>query len=192
MQPAGIGRRTMTDALSRPPLAAVIFPRLGAADAKWIAEMRQAYDPASPVAIEPHITLVFPTILLDTATFVAQVERQSEGIASFEFALGAAAAVRDRESHSNLLYLLPKRGVGQIALLHDRLYAGLLLSARRRDLPYVPHVTVGRFADFTEAEAAAALLNRQGLHVPALATQIDVVRVAAPAAITVAQIGLAG
>jgi 2'-5' RNA ligase len=192
LDPGDNRHRNVSGAAPRLPLAAVIFPRLEAADANWIAEMRQAYDPAPSVAIEPHVTLIFPTRLLDAATFVAQVERQSSGMAPFEFLLGGAVAVRDRDTPSTLLYLVPRLGADQIVSLHDRLYTGLLMSALRRDRPYVPHMTVGRFADFAKAEAAAMMLNRQGLQVPSLATEIEVVRIEANAAIKVAQIALAG
>jgi 2'-5' RNA ligase len=106
--------------------------------------------------------------------------------------LGKALALHDRETRSALLYLVPVRGSQAIVELHDRLYAGLLLSARRRDLPYIPHVTIGRFAEFGKAEAAAAMLNGQGLHVQGLAAEIEIVSIDAPAATRIARIELAG
>lgn len=37
--------------------------------------------------------------------------------------------------------------------LHDRLYAGVLAPHLRRDIPYRPHLTVGRFRAAAEAGA---------------------------------------
>ncbi len=47
-------------------------------------------------------------------------------------------------SEGEYLFLRVERGKEQIEELHDRLYTGPLLQFLRADIPYIPHVTVGR------------------------------------------------
>lgn len=42
------------------------------------------------------------------------------------------------------MFLEVDRGRKQIEELHDRLYTGPLLQFLKEDIPYIPHVTVGR------------------------------------------------
>ena len=48
------------------------------------------------------------------------------------------------------------RGAASIAGLHDRLYTRSLQPHLRRDLPYEPHITLARHADFGRLETAFA------------------------------------
>ena len=181
----------MSTAPARRSLAAVIFPRFDAASAERITSLKQTYDPTPEIAVAPHITLIFPTVLLDPATLKAHVEAQVRGIAPFDIVLRSAAAHRDRMGARSLLYLLPRAGAERLSLLHDRLYGGLLMSELRRDEPYLAHLTLGTLDSFAGAEAAANMLNRQDLHLAGVATRIDIVRIERDRAESVAGIALA-
>ncbi|HUN51598.1 MAG TPA: 2'-5' RNA ligase family protein [Candidatus Sulfotelmatobacter sp.] len=182
----------MTGAPPRPLLAAVLFPRLAEAAARQIAALRRAYDPVPPVAIDPHVTLIFPTRALEATLFVAQAARSTRGLAAFEFGFDAVTIAPGDEAGTTLLYLVAGQGSDRIAALHERLHAGLPAEARRHDRPYLPHMTIGRFMDRTAAEHAAAALGSDGLKLAAFAAAIDVVRIDAGTAVRIATIGLAG
>jgi hypothetical protein len=175
---------------TRHSLAAVIFPLFDTAGAERIATLRKTYDPTPAIAIARHITLIFPTALLDEATLKAHVEAQARGIVPFDVVLRSAIAHRDRVGTRSLLYLLPRVGAERLSLLHDRLYGGLMMSELRRSEPYLAHLTLGAFDSFAGAEAAASLLNRQDLHLAGVATRIDIVRIVENRAENVAGIAL--
>lgn len=63
---------------------------------------------------------------------------------------------RTRIEANEFLFLMAQRGAPSITALHDRLYTRSLQPHLRRDLPYAPHVTIARHADFAKLEAAAA------------------------------------
>jgi 2'-5' RNA ligase len=59
--------------------------------------------------------------------------------------------------HANeFLFLAASRGAASIAGLHDRLYTRSLQPHLRRDLPFEPHLTLARYAEFARLEAAFA------------------------------------
>ena len=45
------------------------------------------------------------------------------------------------------LFLLVDEGREHISDLHAQIYSGVLADLKQTDLPYVPHVTLGMFAD---------------------------------------------
>jgi 2'-5' RNA ligase len=98
-----------------------------------------------------HITPVFP--FADDALgphLSSHIAQSIAGIAPFDIEL-TGPTVADSE----YLFLNVATGVEALALIHDRLYSGLLgshLSATHR---YVPHVTVGHFASADQLADAA-------------------------------------
>jgi hypothetical protein len=55
------------------------------------------------------------------------------------------------DESGSYVFLVPDEGSGALSLLHDRLYSGLLASLRI-DLPYVPHITIGRCSERQKAK----------------------------------------
>jgi 2'-5' RNA ligase len=128
----------------RPPLTRrtlVWFPP--ADDVTDLERFRAAHDPLAR-ALPAHVTLVFPFgSSLGDVQVAAHVRRtvarwpvlpvRLEGLGHF---------------HADWIYVRLSHGHAAVTALHDRLYRGALAPFLRRDLPYEPHVTIARAADF--------------------------------------------
>ncbi len=86
--------------------------------------------------------------------------------------------------------LLADEGHPGLLALHDALYDGILAAHRRRDIPFIPHVTVGRQAQLQECDRIANQLNEQCRIVRARVDSVDVVRMEESVMRTVAEIRL--
>lgn len=127
--------------------AIVIFP--SAQDMAAVESMRQRFDPLAD-SIPAHITLVFPfESQMTDAELKAHVEIAVEGFKGFEIGLSEITASEDE-----YLFLNINRGRDEIVELHDRLYTGRLSNQLSSSFRYVPHVTVGRFAESHELREA--------------------------------------
>ena len=71
----------------------------------------------------------------------------------------------DDEDDSAYVFLVPNAGFAELSLLHDRLYTGVLASHLRLDLPFVPHITIGRLADRQVAKSLCDALNSRGVNI---------------------------
>lgn len=120
-------------------LAVVAYPQLGPEAAAAIDSFRAHHDPQA-YRIAAHVTLVFP-VEADAAAVVAEVREMAASAEPVEFTL---ARVDDSIGIDGRSYVMlePTEGRERIEALHDRLYAGVLGGALRRDVEYVPHVTV--------------------------------------------------
>lgn len=112
---------------------------LGEAQIDEIEAIRKKHDPLFGF-IQPHITLVFPfESALSNDELRAHIARKLQGIHPIEIEL------IDRISHEGeYLFLRVEKGREQVRELHDELYKGPLTEFLRSDIPYIPHVTVGR------------------------------------------------
>ncbi|MFE6138240.1 2'-5' RNA ligase family protein [Bacillus sp. NPDC057893] len=95
-----------------------------------IESIREIHDPLFGL-IPPHITSVFP--------FESNISNISKGIGTIEIKFASGVT-----SIGDYLFLEIEQGKEQIEELHDKLYTGPLLPLLRKDIPYIPHVTVGR------------------------------------------------
>ena len=77
--------------------------------------------------------------------------------------LSAYIAVRDASDRLSHVFLVPDQGRAEIEDLHDRLYSGPLAGQLRRDIPFIPHVTVAAREHHEEAEDLARELGRVGV-----------------------------
>lgn len=114
-----------------------------------IDTVRQRFDPLYGL-IPPHITLVFPfESKVSSRELVEHMKRVAVGIRPFHLQLHGFAVTPD-----NYLYIQVVDGHDEVTQLHDSLYTGILQSNLRRDIPYVPHLTVGRFHSLKEVKQA--------------------------------------
>jgi len=147
--------------VSRPPLprrAIVWFPPRDVVED--VERFRAAHDPLA-TTLAAHVTLVFPfASTLGTVQIAAHVRRalarwpvlpvRLEGLGHF---------------HADWVHLRMTQGQAAVTTLHDRLYRGALAPFLRRDLPYEPHLTIGRAPDAAACDtlldaARAARLDR--------------------------------
>jgi 2'-5' RNA ligase len=135
---------------SRPPL-----PRFAVA---WLADLeglerieafRARHDPSAG-DVGTHLTLVFP---FATALKRLQVETHVLRVVSRWPPI--PVTFRHVRLHANeFLFLTASRGAASIAALHDKLYTRSLAAHLRCDLPYEPHITLARHAEFDRLDAA--------------------------------------
>ena len=116
-----------------------------------IEAFRAKHDPAAPL-IPAHVSLVFP---FPTALTPLQLETHVRRVVA-KWPPIAVAFRPIRIEANEFLFLMATRGAASISALHDRLYTRSFRPHLRRDLPYAPHITIARQADFTRLEAAAA------------------------------------
>jgi 2'-5' RNA ligase len=137
---------------SRPPLprfAVAWFPQF--AGIERIEEFRARHDPMA-AHIPAHLTLVFP---FHTAHSQLQVQTHVQRVVS-RWPPIAVAFGPVRLYANEFLFLMATRGAAAVTALHDRLYTRSLQPHLRRDLPYEPHITLARNADFASLESAFA------------------------------------
>lgn len=143
--PAALGR-------TRPPLprfAVVWFPRFEGLER--IEALRRRHDPVAR-HVAAHVSLVFPfpTSLtqLQIGTHVRRVVSRRPPI---------LVTFRHARLHANeFLFLMASHGAEALTALHDSLYTRSLQPHLRRDMPFEPHITLARNADFATLEKALA------------------------------------
>ena len=136
----------------RPPLprfAIAWFPAFEGIER--VEAFRARHDPMAAISAA-HLSFVFP---FPTAHSRLQVETHVRQVVSRWPPI--PVTFRKVRMHANEFLFLPaSRGAASIAGLHDRLYTRSLQPHLRRDLPYEPHITLARYADFGRLEAAFA------------------------------------
>ncbi|HEX7041967.1 MAG TPA: 2'-5' RNA ligase family protein [Patescibacteria group bacterium] len=138
--------------------AIVAFPKV---DIELIQTFRKKYDPLWNV-IHPHITLVFPFSDIPEQLILEHLETVSKTLKPFQIQLKDFT-----KSFDHYLFLLVQEGKEEIYKVHDLLYTGVLASQLRNDIPFLPHMTLGKFAKdniFEEQLYNKALKEIQALH----------------------------
>jgi 2'-5' RNA ligase len=140
--------------------AVVAYPRLASADLSWIEAQRRKYEALSQHGLPPHVTLVFPTADHNRQTLTNHLREQVSGLAPVRFVFRSAMVMPQNagEDHS-CVFLVPDEGHAQLRRMHDQLYREPLNRSLRVDIPFVPHLTVGRSKNLVQAQAWAEQLN---------------------------------
>lgn len=104
-----------------------------------IEDIRQKHDPLFGL-IPPHVTIVFPfKSNISNDELQSHILNLSKGVGKIEIEFANRIT-----SVGNYLFLEVEEGKEQIEELHDLLYTGPLIQFLKEDIPYIPHVTVGR------------------------------------------------
>ena len=126
-----------------------------AVDTVSINQLRRSYDPQIDL-IDPHITLVFPVReAIGEQRLVSHIEKILRGWKPFPIHLQGL-----QRSWDNYLFLLIQEGKMEVIRLHDELYTGILAKHLRDALPFVPHITLGSFAE--DEDRLLTSLRRSG------------------------------
>jgi len=143
----------------RPPLPRRALVWLAPSEAlPATVAFRHAHDPLAP-AIAPHVTLVFPfESTLGDVQIAAHVRRVIAGWPAIPVRFEGFG-----HFHGDWVYRRITRGREALLELHDRLYRGALAPFLRPDLPYEPHMTIGRA---TADAGADALLRSAVMRLP--------------------------
>ena len=157
------------------PLFLVAFPALSEPDLAWIQALRARHDRERHALIGPHITLVFGTDVLSPSQLAAHAKTRLQGQRPISLNLRSAQAVKDPLSGNTQVYLVPDEGHDALSALHDRLYSGPLAPELRRDIPYVPHITVATSRDAAACEALTDTLNARGIYISGSVDRLDAI-----------------
>ena len=137
---------------SRPPLprfAVAWFPEFRGIER--IEDFRRRHDPMA-AHIPAHLSLVFP---FHTAHSRLQVETHVQRVVS-RWPPVPVSFRAVRMYANEFVFLMASRGAAAVSTLHDKLYTRSFAPHLRRDLPYEPHITIARDADFAALERAFA------------------------------------
>jgi len=157
---------TMTSHLYYLVVAYPIFS--STTDYEWIQHYRSRHD-THHTLIQPHFTIIFPIPAHDISQseFIQQVKQQLDTYKTMQqyhhkhhqhqhkqhssssvIDVHINVATLNFDSISKTHYhefLVPDQGYSQLVKLHDTLYnLPLLITHRRYDLPYIPHITIGQ------------------------------------------------
>jgi 2'-5' RNA ligase len=127
-------------------------------ETRRINALRNKYDPQAGL-IGPHITLMFPVPeSVGEDELVRHLHTVLSGRRPFPLHLRGL-----QKSLDDYLFLLVQEGKTEIIGLHREIYTGLLADYRKEDAPFIPHVTLGVFAenlhDYDEALEEAKRLD---------------------------------
>ena len=134
------GKRNVRKLALRPPLprrAIVWFPPFPM-DAP-VEPYRHRFDPMADV-FPAHVTLVFPfPTNLTVAQLASHIRRIVGNWPSLPVSFRDVEGILDE-----FVFLMVRDRADAIVALHDKLYLGILKAYLRDDIPYLPHVTLGR------------------------------------------------
>lgn len=155
-------------------LFTVAFPEWPVADAAFVDAFRRQHDEAMHAVVEPHVTLLFGCSALPVPEYLAHVERVASAASVLKVRFRYAMLGADDEQPLAYVFLVPDEGHAGLSLLHDCLYGGPMAAHLRLDLPYTPHVTMGRSADRLQAKGWCDQLNEAGLDIEARISMLTV------------------
>lgn len=122
--------------------ALVHYPNINTED---INQIRQKYDPQVDV-IKPHITLVFPVVeSINKNNLILHIDSILSKWKTFPICLKGL-----QKSWDEYMFLMVEEGKVDMIKLHDKLYTGILAEYFRYNLPFVPHLTLGKFTKDTD------------------------------------------
>lgn len=146
------------------PLHTLAPLAISPADRAFLDDFRARHDPHAGV-VEPHFTLVFACAAVAADDYLAHVGAVAAACASIAFSCRYAMLGADEQRADGYVFLVPDEGHGALSRLHDRLYTGPLAPHLRLDLPFTPHVTIGRCAERAHAKRLCDELNARPLRI---------------------------
>ncbi len=172
-------------------LFVVALPELDDGTARRLEAIRAANDPLHD-RIGGHFTFVFGVHGRAPDDIEAEVRQRVASMPSFAFEARFTAVRHDAVARRFYASLVPELGVTAMLSLHASLNAGWLRKYLRRDIDFVPHLSLARSEDLGSLDQLAADLNRDGFAVAGRIASLDVVDVRPTAITSVAHIELRG
>jgi 2'-5' RNA ligase len=158
-------------------LFTLAYPVLSAADGAMIRAFRVEHDRPKVHKVEPHFTIAFGTTEVGDDDYLEHVRKIAAASRSIRFHCRRAIPGGNERGDTSYIFLVPDEGNGALSLLHDRLYSGRLASLRI-NLPYVPHMTIGRCSERQEAKELCDELNARTLSIAGSVEALTVVLMA--------------
>lgn len=160
-------------------LCAVCMPQFAPDALAEFQALRLAHDPGEAARIGPHVTLVFPTNRIEETAFIAHVGSVAAYTAPAMLRFRSVMPWIEPGTGLTFLFLVPDEGSDWLKQLHMRLYSGVLAPSLEPACPYIPHLTLGRFADLATASAVADEVNARLGCQSGLVSSLEMVRVEA-------------
>ncbi|MEM7212260.1 MAG: 2'-5' RNA ligase family protein [Pseudomonadota bacterium] len=160
---------------TEPAFYVVSFPTVSATNAAWITRIRNRYDPNVDL-IAGHFTLCFGLRGISQEALTEHVEQVASEVSAIPFECRSVSVGEDHVGPDAYVFLIPERGGDAITRLHAALHTGFLSGHLNQQIPFVPHLTLGRVADRNSAARICADLNDQDVHVEGQMASLSVVR----------------
>lgn len=154
-------------------LVVITYPKLSSVDRVRVDALRAEHDPHRVNMVGPHFTLVYPTALLEADALGQHTRSCAKRFAPITLHLDRVEVVEDDSASTFHTFLVPSVGCEQVVALHDALYRRPLDTELRRDIAYVPHVTVGTGSRIAMM-ALAELLEAEGMVIETRLTELTV------------------
>ncbi|MFH2036252.1 MAG: 2'-5' RNA ligase family protein [Candidatus Zixiibacteriota bacterium] len=142
-------------------LLAISYPRIGINEFSLIQDIRKKHDMESYELVEPHFTFIFPVTGIDKDIFIRHISITASLTEKIKFTLHHAIAIYGEYDKKWYTFLIPQNGFDMMALLHHRLYTGVLIGKGEFNKPYIPHITVGCFEREENCRALVSTINEQ-------------------------------
>jgi 2'-5' RNA ligase len=155
-------------------LLVISYPEIARKDWEWIQSFRQKHD-SNYELVSPHISLVFEVSDIEPDEFISHAQLICGNCPAIDFRLRSSKVVQGIDDKNWYLFLVPDEGYSKIIELHDKLYTGDLARHLRRDIPFIPHMTVGIFQKLDDCQKAEDELNDTQFDIPGRIISVDVV-----------------
>jgi 2'-5' RNA ligase len=169
-------------------LEVIARPHFDKADLAWLTDIRSRRAGSRG---PPYFTLVFPGADMTPQAFAAQIRTNARDVPRIRFHLRSALVVPEPMVKRFHVFLIPDEGFGAILRLHEALHVGPIEAALRRDMAYLPHITVATTTSHAEARKVAHDLNQGGLDIGGHIDALEVERRAGEVIKVFAEIPLA-
>ena len=160
---------------SNKSILVLAFPKIRVSDYKWIQLIRRKHDKAFYNVVEPHFTIVFPVFNFNINKISAHVSIVAKSIKPIKLSIRATTIVKDSFSDGIDVFLTPDEGNSDIIKLHDKLYTEILLKELRLDIPFIPHIAIGRGENALESKKIADKINKEKFIINGIIDELDLV-----------------
>jgi 2'-5' RNA ligase len=159
-------------------LFTLAYPVLSEADRAMVRTFRVEHDRAKVYRVEPHFTIAFGASGIGDDDYLEHVSKIAAATEPITFHCRHAILGADESDESSYVFLVPDEGNSALSLLHHRLYSDALASCPRGDVPYVPHITIGRCSERHKAKELCDDLNARRLSIAGSVEALTVVLMA--------------
>lgn len=135
-----------------------------------INSIRKKYDSKFKL-IKNHITLAFPFKNVNQRKLIKHIQKSIKNIKPFRLTLNGIK----KSKKEYYLFLMVKEGKNQMMKIHKELYLRFLTKWLRKDIPYVPHLTLGYFKTKEELNKALKDVKKRNLHFETLVNKISLI-----------------
>ena len=170
----------------------LMYPEFAPEVRAWIDRYRTIYEPARAKMVAPHVTLVFGVKQIAEPMLVELCENVARQQDAFDVSFEKVRFERDALDGMIKGYLEIGAGARQVRGLHHALYQGPHANEYRRDIAFVPHMTVATVGNETECEVAMKQADSIAMPVFGRMAAISVVRLSDGKVSEIAEIKLKG